>query len=101
MCVCVRVSVCMSVSVMVVTEILPSCLLADLVLSDLEGIDKDNLDFLPDTNDVINFHRRRQFAKVIHQVQQYQSVPYNLHSIEVSSLNNCHQVETPALDAAL
>ena len=58
--------------------------MADLVLSDLEGIDKDNLEFLPDTKDVVNFHRRRQFAKVIHQVQHYQSVPYNLHSIEVS-----------------
>ncbi|XP_064382815.1 uncharacterized protein LOC135331544 [Halichondria panicea] len=55
----------------------------DLILSDLEGLDKDHLEYHSEGNDVINFHRCRQFAKVIHIVQQYQSSPYNLHQIEV------------------
>ena len=56
-----------------------------LILSSLEAIDKDHLDFLPDMKGVVNFQKRRQYAKVVQQVQKYQSTPYSLHPIEVST----------------
>ena len=56
-----------------------------LILSNLEAIDKDHLDFLPDMKGVVNFQKRRQYAKLVQQVQKYQNTPYNLYPIEVSS----------------
>ncbi len=59
---------------------------AGLILSDLEAVDKDHLDFLVQTHtkDTVNFQKCRQQARVIQQVQKYQSSPYNFHSMEVS-----------------
>jgi len=54
-----------------------------LILSSLEAIDKDHLNFLPDMKGVVNFQKQRQYAKVVQQVQKYQSTPYSLHPIEV------------------
>ena len=56
-----------------------------LILSSLEAIDKDHLDFIPDMKGVVNFQKRRQYAKVVQQVQKYQNTPYSLHPIEVST----------------
>ena len=44
---------------------------------------KKHSDFLLDMKDVINFGKRRAYAKVIQELQRYQSYPYNLHPIEV------------------
>lgn len=55
----------------------------DLVLLGLEEVHKNHSDFLPDAKDVINFGKRREYAKLIQELQRYQTYPYNLHPIEV------------------
>lgn len=57
---------------------------AGLILADVEAVDKDHPDFLPQMKGVVNFHKRRQFGRIIQQLQKYQSIPYNFHPIEVS-----------------
>ena len=53
------------------------------MLLGLEEVHKNHSDFLSDTKDVINFGKRREYAKLIQELQRYQSYPYNLHPIEV------------------
>jgi hypothetical protein len=55
----------------------------DLVLLGLEEVHKNHSDFLPNAKDVINFGKRREYAKLIQELQRYQTYPYNLHPIEV------------------
>ena len=59
------------------------CEYSGLILSELEAINKDNFDVFPDTKGLINFQKRRHFARVIQQVQRYQSSCYNFRPIEV------------------
>lgn len=60
-----------------------SYLPADLVLMGIEEVHKTHPDLLPGTKDVINFGKRREYARVIHELQRYQNYPYNLCPIEV------------------
>ena len=53
------------------------------MLLGLEEVHKNHSDFLPDAKDVINFGKRREYAKLIQELQRYQTYPYNLHPIEV------------------
>lgn len=55
-----------------------------LMLSDLEAINRNNLNLIPEMPGVINFQKRRLFAKVIQHLQKYQGIQYSLHPIEVS-----------------
>ncbi len=56
-----------------------------IILSELEAIDKEYPSIsLSDNNDeLVNFQRRRMFAKVIQHIQGYQTISYNFHVIEV------------------
>lgn len=54
------------------------------MLLGLEEVHKNHSDFLPDVKDVINFGKRREYAKLIQELQRYQTYPYNLHPIEVN-----------------
>ena len=60
------------------------CLFTDLVLLGLEEVHKNHSDILPDGKDVINFGKRREYAKLIQELQRYQTYTYNLHPIEVN-----------------
>ena len=53
------------------------------MLLGLEEVHKNHSDFLPDAKDVINFGKRREYAKLIQELQRYQTYSYNLHPIEV------------------
>ena len=57
---------------------------SDLVLLGLEEVHKTHSDFLPDMKDVTNFGKRREYAKVILELQRHQTYPYNLCPIDVS-----------------
>lgn len=56
----------------------------DLVLLDMEEVKRNHPDFLPDMKEVINFEKRREYAKLIQELQRYQNYPYNLSPIEVN-----------------
>jgi son of sevenless-like protein len=51
-------------------------------LTDLTFIEDGNPDFLKSSNQLINFSKRMKTADVIREIQQYQSVPYNLNPVQ-------------------
>ncbi|RIA92760.1 ras guanine nucleotide exchange factor domain-containing protein [Glomus cerebriforme] len=53
-----------------------------LYLTDLTFIEDGNPDFLKNSNQLINFSKRMKTADVIREIQQYQSVPYNLFPVQ-------------------
>ena len=56
-----------------------------LLLLGFEEIEQDHRDYLPHAvQGVVNFVKCRQFARIIQQVQKYQSTPYNLRPVDVS-----------------
>ena len=61
-----------------------TCTLSGVILADMQAIHKDNLDTIGNKEGVVNFQKCRLFAKVLQQLQKYQSVPYNLQPIQVS-----------------
>ncbi|GBB90672.1 hypothetical protein RclHR1_01770020 [Rhizophagus clarus] len=62
-----------------------------LYLTDLTFIEDGNPDFLKSSNKLINFSKRMKTADVIREIQQYQSVPYNLNPVkEIQMFINCH-----------
>ena len=52
----------------------------------MEEVKRNHPDFLPDTKEVINFEKRREYAKLIQELQRYQSYPFNLNPIEVNTI---------------
>lgn len=61
-----------------------NALFSDLVLLGMEEVKRNHPDFLPDMKEVINFEKRREYAKLIQELQRYQAYPYNLNPIEVN-----------------
>ena len=51
-------------------------------MTDLTFIEDGNPDFLKSSNKLINFSKRMKTADVIREIQQYQSVPYNLNPVQ-------------------
>ena len=51
----------------------------------MEAIHKDNMDTIGNKEGIVNFHKCRLFARVLQQLQKYQSVPYNLQPIQVNT----------------
>ncbi|KAF9402310.1 hypothetical protein BGX21_010595, partial [Mortierella sp. AD011] len=60
----------------------PPCVpFVGMYLTDLVMIQDGNQDFLKKSNNLINFYKRVKTAEVIREIQQYQSVPYCLTSV--------------------
>ena len=64
-------------------------------MTDLTFIEDGNPDFLKNSNLLINFSKRMKTADVIREIQQYQSVPYNLNNVnEIQMFIQCHLQES-------
>ncbi|KAI8349190.1 ras guanine nucleotide exchange factor domain-containing protein [Choanephora cucurbitarum] len=60
----------------------PPCIpFLGIYLQDLTFIEDGNPDFLPKSNNLINFAKRQKAAEVIRELQQFQNFAYNFHTI--------------------
>ena len=60
-------------------------------MTDLTFIEDGNPNALKKSRQLINFSKRMKTAEVIREIQQYQSVPYNLSPVqEIKMFINCH-----------
>lgn len=60
-------------------------------LTDLTFIEDGNPNTLKKSRQLINFSKRMKTAEVIREIQQYQSVPYNLAPVqEIQMFIKCH-----------
>lgn len=60
----------------------PPCIpFLGIYLQDLTFIEDGNPDYLPKSNNMINFAKRQKTAEVIREIKQFQSVPYKLQEV--------------------
>jgi hypothetical protein len=85
---------------LIIHSVNPPCIpFLGIYLQDLTFIEDGNPDCLKKSNSLINFAKRHKAAEVIRELKQFQSFPYNFHTIDQfqdfikSNLDQSHDVE--------